>query len=872
MKNANLSNNPKDPSASLLSDSQEAFLVANSYVVQRIPTRGFRWISATPGNHLTQGFKLRVNLSAVSARRNIEAILPILVRHQVEFKLPEDLSGLLLINSGQAGRSQIGKGLTVYCSSMDVIQSLSQDLKSVLVPPFAPCPPSDTKIDEGLSFREAIFTTTFKELDSGLTVRTDLSGAEKDKKAPGTRITLNDKPFLILRDLGGLRNQSSVAVDLNDIRPVFIKRAARGVGEEKRGSDSYLRLEHEIKVISEVRSSIVPELIEVSKDGSELTVVLEYFEGIPPLTLSASERLRYLKELIRTLRVFHQQGWIHRDLKVANTIFTREGVVKLIDFEVSTTLAETGRFDLESRGYSPVGHMNESGPKVDVYSIGKIIFHLATGIDPGLIPTQKMFEGLLEAYPMHKNVRELIKICTSPDSSDRPNLEEIEQRLNGSDFTLYPDIPIENWCFNNFHSLEESRLEASRISEIIQAWRRIKKDRSIWRNTHLFPDYEATGLNLGLSGLIFALIYLTRLPTAGGLKHLLGEMVENVLSKDTESISPGLFTGLGSQTLALALVANRNSDSRLFDRALARFEKAVDKSRLTDFFSGDAGLIYLGAFLHEITQYDNHQRKLKVLVEPLVKRLLQHLSTSFGQDQKNSNQKLGFAHGAAGEALALKIWARSQISVNVSIAMREAISQEVDRIFVELFHNYWDERAAKFQISQNPGDGLASNEIWCHGAMGICHALLLSYERDTEHFLNQYGLSEKFSRVLDEVLNFRSVDNPSLCHGVSGRIDFLMTLQDLDLPFVDRERLSKLIQSHLALLETMKIPFTSDSEIGKVIDNGEEGEIWTSDMPNLTTPDLWVGFLGPIVTIQKWRNKDFASILSHNFWKHLAGL
>jgi hypothetical protein len=155
--------------------------------------------------------------------------------------------------------------------------------------------------------------------------------------------------------------------------------------------------------------------------------------------------------------------------------------------------------------------------------------------------------------------------------------------------------------------------------------------------------------------------------------------------------------------------------------------------------------------------------------------------------------------------------------------------------------------------------------------MGIVQAFLLSYGEHWANFLRLHNLEDRFDRIVSEIVSFRSVDNPSLCHGVSGRLEFLMQLKettgrttfggvDLDLA----------VRAQIQLLEAMKMPVHQESGEGRVFDGVADHFAWTSDFVTITTPDLWVGFLGPALSIEKWKRGSYAFCLSHRFWHQCA--
>jgi serine/threonine-protein kinase len=100
--------------------------------------------------------------------------------------------------------------------------------------------------------------------------------------------------------------------------------------------------------------------------------------------------LKYSRDMAIGMTVAHQAGVIHRDLKPANILVNEDGLLKIVDFGVAAA-ASSGDTQLTKTGYvigSPKYMAPEQilGKKVDetadVYSIGVIMYEMATGIPP----------------------------------------------------------------------------------------------------------------------------------------------------------------------------------------------------------------------------------------------------------------------------------------------------------------------------------------------------------------------------------------------------------------------------------------------------------------------------------------------------------
>jgi CHASE2 domain-containing sensor protein len=101
--------------------------------------------------------------------------------------------------------------------------------------------------------------------------------------------------------------------------------------------------------------------------------------------LPLRECLQLSMDLASALEFLHQQHLIHRDVKPSNIIFVR-GVPKLADIGLVTEIAERAS-DVSyvgTRGYIPPE--GPGTPAADVYSLGKVIYEAALGMECSTFP------------------------------------------------------------------------------------------------------------------------------------------------------------------------------------------------------------------------------------------------------------------------------------------------------------------------------------------------------------------------------------------------------------------------------------------------------------------------------------------------------
>ena len=123
--------------------------------------------------------------------------------------------------------------------------------------------------------------------------------------------------------------------------------------------------------------------------------------GIEP-----GEAMIIIMYMLNALKAAHDQGVIHRDIKPANIMFTKEGVLKLVDFGLAKNLQDNS--DNTAAGsvmgtpdYMAPENLRKGSKKVDhradMYSVGILLYYLITGETPRKFSQMGTNEGIAEA-------------------------------------------------------------------------------------------------------------------------------------------------------------------------------------------------------------------------------------------------------------------------------------------------------------------------------------------------------------------------------------------------------------------------------------------------------------------------------------------
>ena len=130
----------------------------------------------------------------------------------------------------------------------------------------------------------------------------------------------------------------------------------------------------EIELLRSLNHPNIVHYITYSITGKLFNIVMEYVEngsllkirdifGKLPETLVAV----YMSQVLVGLVYLHEQGVIHRDIKGANLLVTKDGTIKIADFGISSKLGSTSVEDVNGTPYWSKKKKNTHKNKVFVY-------------------------------------------------------------------------------------------------------------------------------------------------------------------------------------------------------------------------------------------------------------------------------------------------------------------------------------------------------------------------------------------------------------------------------------------------------------------------------------------------------------------------
>jgi serine/threonine-protein kinase len=120
---------------------------------------------------------------------------------------------------------------------------------------------------------------------------------------------------------------------------------------------------------------IVMELVR----GTDLKAVVKQYGALDPIKVA-----EYGAQAAAALTVAHGYGIIHRDIKPQNIVLTPDGTIKVMDFGIARAVdsdaTQTGSVLGTAQYVSPEQAQGQKlGPESDLYSLGVVLYELATG-------------------------------------------------------------------------------------------------------------------------------------------------------------------------------------------------------------------------------------------------------------------------------------------------------------------------------------------------------------------------------------------------------------------------------------------------------------------------------------------------------------
>ena len=205
-------------------------------------------------------------------------------------------------------------------------------------------------------------------------------------------------------------------------------------------------IEAEIKILTKLDHPNIVKLIQRIDTPKFLYIVLEYVSGYslsaslkrkPNSRLEEFEANKFFQEILMALDYCHSKGITHRDIKLENILLdTTQKRIKLIDFGFATCFSNLKKVKLfcGTPSYmAPEIFTNKeySGPPVDIWAAGVLLFVLLTGNFPFKGNNDsELFKNILKGhivYPEYVSTaaKQFISKMLKNDPQSRPKIKDL---------------------------------------------------------------------------------------------------------------------------------------------------------------------------------------------------------------------------------------------------------------------------------------------------------------------------------------------------------------------------------------------------------------------------------------------------------------
>jgi eukaryotic-like serine/threonine-protein kinase len=246
------------------------------------------------------------------------------------------------------------------------------------------------------------------------------------------------------------------ALDLNLERQVAIKVMS---AEARNDPDFVERFRQEARLQGALNHPNVALLFDYFVHDGAPVAVMEFIDGesLDQLIrrrgpIPAHESMPIFKQALRGVAAAHRAGIIHRDLKAANLMVTRDGTVKVMDFGIAKRQSAMGATKASTSIGSPLymapeqilGHAVDC--RTDVYALGITLYQLLSG-EPPFNPRGKTEYSVLNAHvndlpePPTVHFRDIPQPIV--DAVMRSLAKEPDARFQSADEFMHalPDVP-----------------------------------------------------------------------------------------------------------------------------------------------------------------------------------------------------------------------------------------------------------------------------------------------------------------------------------------------------------------------------------------------------------------------------------------------
>ncbi|MFE4924328.1 class IV lanthionine synthetase LanL [Streptomyces sp. NPDC056661] len=793
-------------------------------------------VHAARGDVPRQGWKLHVSSTPSSAVTVLSRAAEVLLGQGQPFKFAGTLQRLEDLNSPNYDRAHAGKFITVYPNGdPDELRYLAEQLHIVTTGLAGPRILSDRPYRPGslVHYRFGVMRAPLTLSNDGIyqpmLLRPDGELVLDERKAwvappswapsdpfactPHTSAppSIPSPPFLPAPDLLNGRFAVHEAIrhaykggvfrgtDTHTSKAVIIKRGRAHVGSTTQGGDVRDLLRNEAAMLEEFApSGITPRLVDLFEKDDSLFLVQEAIRGTTlrrwvrdavgadcnTLPVTAAERTAL--GLVRLMETVHNRGLVLQDFNPNNVMVQDDDTLRLIDLEfLARPEQKTHRGFTVPYGAPEQANMPRIGPAPeqtsDLFSLGVILFFLATGLDPTLPhdePQTRSRGARITAWlralspdnPAARRFTPLITALLDDDPARRPTLASACRFLQNA--VPPPAWPPTATGAGGASEADPARLIRDGIDYLVSAMTPAHPQ-ELWPRTARGAKTDPLNVQSGAAGTLAVLTRAHQTAPSTDLGQAVATAAAWIRDKTKQEarILPGLYFGRSGTAWALgeAGLALSDQETVAFASNLARTIPLQWPNPEVCHGVAGAGMTQLRFW--EITGQDVFIQRSRHAADTLIEAAERRDGLTLWPVPKDFASRgagtvhYGFAHGAAGIGAFLLAVGHATGDQQYYNAAAEAATTLARLTQAKDGAAYWP--------TGNSNDG-PTTPHWCNGSSGVGTFLVRMWQHNHDERLLELAI-----QAATAVHRSRwRTESTVQCHGLAGNAEFLLDLAD----------------------------------------------------------------------------------------------